>query len=177
MVSTLRMLGKSNRVGCHVLLQGNFPTWGSNPGLPHCRQTLHPLSHQGSPFHSNSHQWNQTVCGLWWLNFIISAPNTGRWHVLFTIRVFTPFFILCYEVYHPWVNLIFGHIQNSEMNKSEANCTLRGGPAIQSQGLFPHNNGGLLTLGVTTLKWAVHLTVACFAIFLSSPGLPLWLSW
>ena len=30
------------------LLQGIFPTQGSNPGLPHCRQTLYPLSHQGS---------------------------------------------------------------------------------------------------------------------------------
>ena len=27
---------------------GNFPTHGSNPGLPHCRQTLYHLSHQGS---------------------------------------------------------------------------------------------------------------------------------
>ena len=27
---------------------GIFPTQGSNPGLPHCRQTLHPLNHQGS---------------------------------------------------------------------------------------------------------------------------------
>ena len=26
---------------------GNFPTQGSNPGLPHCRQTLNRLSHQG----------------------------------------------------------------------------------------------------------------------------------
>ena len=26
-----------------------FPTQGSNPGLPHCRQTLYRLSHQGSP--------------------------------------------------------------------------------------------------------------------------------
>ena len=26
---------------------GNFPTQGSNPGLPHCRQTLYRLSHQG----------------------------------------------------------------------------------------------------------------------------------
>ena len=34
---------------CHFLLQGIFPTWGLNPGLPHCRQTLYPLSHQGSP--------------------------------------------------------------------------------------------------------------------------------
>ena len=41
--------GKSPGVGCHFLLQGNFPTWGSNPGLLHGRQTLYALSHQGSP--------------------------------------------------------------------------------------------------------------------------------
>ena len=35
--------------GGHFLLQGIFPTQGSNPGLPHCRQTLYPLSHQESP--------------------------------------------------------------------------------------------------------------------------------
>ena len=27
---------------------GHLPTQGSNPGLPHCGQTLYPLSHQGS---------------------------------------------------------------------------------------------------------------------------------
>ena len=31
------------------LLQEIFPTQGSNPGLPHCRQILFHLSHQGSP--------------------------------------------------------------------------------------------------------------------------------
>ena len=41
--------GKTTGVGCHFLLQWIFPTQGSNPGLPHCRQTLHRLSHQGSP--------------------------------------------------------------------------------------------------------------------------------
>ena len=41
--------GKSTGVGCHFLLQGIFLTQGSNPGLPHCRQMLYPLSHQGSP--------------------------------------------------------------------------------------------------------------------------------
>ena len=41
--------GKSTGVGCQFLLQGIFPTQGLNPGLPHCRQTLYPLSHQGSP--------------------------------------------------------------------------------------------------------------------------------
>ena len=30
--------------------QGIFPTQGSNLGLPHCRQMLYRLSHQGSPF-------------------------------------------------------------------------------------------------------------------------------
>ena len=30
------------------LLQGTFPTQGSNPGLPHCRQILCQLSHKGS---------------------------------------------------------------------------------------------------------------------------------
>src|SRR5574341_1514981 len=38
---------KSTGVGCHFLLQGIFPTQGSNPVLPHCRQTLYHLSHQG----------------------------------------------------------------------------------------------------------------------------------
>ena len=41
-------LGKNTWVGCHVLLQGIFPTQGLNPGLPHCRQILYGLSHQGS---------------------------------------------------------------------------------------------------------------------------------
>ena len=31
------------------LLQGIFPTQGSNPGLPQCRQILYQLSHKGSP--------------------------------------------------------------------------------------------------------------------------------
>ena len=34
-------------VGCPFLLQGNFLTWISYAGLPHGRQTLSPLSHQG----------------------------------------------------------------------------------------------------------------------------------
>ena len=42
-------LGKSTGVGCHFLLQGIFLTQGSNPGLPHCRETLCCPSHQGSP--------------------------------------------------------------------------------------------------------------------------------
>ena len=53
---------KNTAVGCHVLLQGTFPTQGSNPALPHCRQILYHLSYQGTakevhvwlPFESQS---------------------------------------------------------------------------------------------------------------------------
>ena len=41
--------GKNTGVGCHALLQGIIPTQGLNSGVPHCRQILYPLSHQGSP--------------------------------------------------------------------------------------------------------------------------------
>ena len=41
--------GKNTAVSCHALLQGIFPTQGSNPGFPNCRQILYRLSHQGSP--------------------------------------------------------------------------------------------------------------------------------
>ena len=36
-------------VDCHFLLQGIFPTQGSNPGLPHCWLILYHLSCKGSP--------------------------------------------------------------------------------------------------------------------------------
>ena len=41
--------GKNTGVGCRALLRGIFPTEGLNPGLPHHRQFLYYLSHQGSP--------------------------------------------------------------------------------------------------------------------------------
>ena len=41
--------GKNTGVGCHFLFQGIFPTQGSNPGLPHCRQMLYQLTHGEAP--------------------------------------------------------------------------------------------------------------------------------
>ena len=41
--------GRNTGVGGLSLLQGIFPTQGSNPGLPHCRQILYQLKPQGSP--------------------------------------------------------------------------------------------------------------------------------
>jgi len=41
--------GEKTGVGSLSLLQGIFPTQGSNPGLPYCRCILYQLSHKGSP--------------------------------------------------------------------------------------------------------------------------------
>ena len=50
--------GQSTGVGNLSLLQGVFPTQGSNPGLPHCKQILYQLSHQGS--RKSFCTWKQT---------------------------------------------------------------------------------------------------------------------
>ena len=68
--------GKNTGVGCHFLLQEIFPTQGLKPGLPHCRQTLYCLSHQGSPPQSK-YSWSLNKMDLyclessymWWLLF------------------------------------------------------------------------------------------------------------
>ena len=49
------------RVGRHFLLQGIFPTWGSNPGLPHCRKILYRLSHQSYLFMFLLFAWSYSV--------------------------------------------------------------------------------------------------------------------
>ena len=36
-------------VGSLSLFQGIFPTWGSDPSLPHCQRILYQLSHKGNP--------------------------------------------------------------------------------------------------------------------------------
>ena len=64
--------GQNSGVGSLSLLQGIFPTQGSNPGLPYCKWILYQLSHQGSPrilewvpFSSGSAQpwsWTRVSC-------------------------------------------------------------------------------------------------------------------
>ena len=47
--SSWNSLGQNTGVSSISLLQGIFPTQGSNPGLPHCRWILYQLGHKGSP--------------------------------------------------------------------------------------------------------------------------------
>ena len=52
--------GKDTGVGCHFLLQGIFPTQGSNLGLLHCRQILYQLSYT----HTHIYIWASLVAQL-----------------------------------------------------------------------------------------------------------------
>ena len=53
--------GNSTGVDSHFLLQGIFPTQGSNPGLPHRRQALSRLSHQRSLHIPPKKGWNDHI--------------------------------------------------------------------------------------------------------------------
>ena len=75
---------KNTGVGCHFLLQGIFPTQGSNPGLPHCRQTLYHLSHQGSPLVLGLCQnvlFVKWICIFWKFKMDLIHLNV-RWGIL-----------------------------------------------------------------------------------------------
>ena len=82
--------GKNTGVGCHFLLQGIFLIQGSNPGLPHCKQILYSLSHQGSTkrrykkqyvnFPSHTHKPTHSWAHVWTLvpQTWTAGPSAGR---------------------------------------------------------------------------------------------------
>ena len=74
--------GKNTGVGCHFLLQGIFPTQGSNPNLLcllHWQVDSFPLSHLGSPFPRTENSLNcpRTSLVVQWLR--ICLPIQGTW--------------------------------------------------------------------------------------------------
>ena len=68
--------GKNTGVGCPALLQRIFPTQGSNSGLPHCRQILYLLSHQGS--RKKAEHQRIDVSKLWCWRRFLRVPWTAR---------------------------------------------------------------------------------------------------
>ena len=105
--------GQNTRVGSLFLLQGIFPTQGSNPGLPHCRQILYQLSHKGSP---------KT---LWWVAYPFCSGSSwprnrtgvscivGRFVFLFVAHISSIFSSLRVlergsqntKIRHKWINI------------------------------------------------------------------------
>ena len=68
--------GQNTGVGSRSLLQGFFPTQGSNPGLLHCRQVLYQLSYQGSP---GGREWGL----IKW--FLVRSPHLLNPHLMETL--------------------------------------------------------------------------------------------
>ena len=71
--------GQNTGVDSLFLLQGIFPTQGSNPGLPHCRWLLYHLSHQGTP--GRQHNLYNIPFGT-----VITNWNFGSWPSVFIIQ-------------------------------------------------------------------------------------------
>ena len=68
-------LGQNTGVGSLSLLQGIFPTQGSNPGFLHGRQILYQLNNEGSP-------WIDQLYCLWFC----LVDETSKWYILSYLR-------------------------------------------------------------------------------------------
>ena len=78
--------GQNTRVGSLYLLEGIFPTQGSNPGLPHCRRIPYQLIYKGSLKQPNNKLASGQpsmppvggVCALWvqdWPGLVLSRAG------------------------------------------------------------------------------------------------------
>ena len=81
--------GQNTGVGSRSLFQGIFPTQGLNPGLPHCRQILYCLSHQGSPPRQKSERVLSNA-PLKWSNLVSCSLSQRRVQSNTTKRVLCP---------------------------------------------------------------------------------------
>ena len=87
-------------MGCHSLLQGIFPTQGSNSGLPHCRNIHYHLSHQGNPV------YRVCVCVcvcVWSLLWVLYRRN----HCLIQDHKDLLLFFLLTVLRHFWFSFLF----------------------------------------------------------------------
>ena len=70
-------LGKNTRVSCHPVLQGIFPTQGSNPGLLHLQADSLPSEPPGKPNIRVKRKKEQSFGSIIWL----ARVNTQAWLV------------------------------------------------------------------------------------------------
>ena len=94
--------GQNTGVGSLSLLQGIFPTQGSNPDLSHCKRILYQLSHKGSPRilewvaypFSRGSSWprNRTgvscITGGLFTNWAIREAQFLRYSIIFNARCY-----------------------------------------------------------------------------------------
>ena len=78
--------GENTGVGCCALLHGIFPTQGSKPGVPYCRQILYHLSHQGSPRKLEWVAYPFSRGSSWPRNWTGVSCNAGRFYTNWATR-------------------------------------------------------------------------------------------
>ena len=78
--------GQNTRIGSLSLLQGIFPTNGSNPAFPHYRWILYQLSHKGSPRILEWVTYHFSNRSSWPRNWTRISCITGRFFTTWTIR-------------------------------------------------------------------------------------------
>ena len=96
--------GQDTGVGSLSLLQGIFPTQGSNPGLPHCRQTLYQLSHKGN-YNCWNHIWLNIIGTCSWKYFNKESINLFSWRWLNNIisHICLLLFLKCRLMNHTFI--------------------------------------------------------------------------
>ena len=78
--------GQNIGVGSLSLLQGIFPTQGSNPGLPHCKQIIYQLTHKESPRTLKWVAYPFSRGSSWPRNWTGVSCIAGRFFTNWTIR-------------------------------------------------------------------------------------------
>ena len=119
-------------MGCHFLLQGIFPTQGSNPGLPHCREILHHGATMEAPQGRRMEFFCliPLVCDTF---FTATSRNTAATHL---DREISKTGVLVLN--SPF--LLFGHLQYSEIRARDlgnVSCQ-RGQGSPSALGQFSH---------------------------------------
>ena len=102
-------------MGCHFLLQGIFPTQGSNPGLQHCRQILNHLSHQGNHIYYILYYiiYNIHYINISWYIHILTYIYTCPQFLKFSLPSGTAGFQSCHASCHSTpIQFLFRHTLN-----------------------------------------------------------------
>ena len=92
-------------MGFHFLLQGIFPTQGSNPGLPHCRQTLYPLSHHWVVLESPKYLKIWYCCGIFSSETFWTSVTIKIWLCFSTLEFSAISLTVNYKLWLPWCTL------------------------------------------------------------------------
>ena len=122
--------GKNTGMGCHTLLQGIFPTEGSNPHLMHWQAESLPVSHQGgSPLSTRWSNWVELICTA-----SSKCSQFAQWLICINCRPVT--------AYHPgWISLpghtSLGYLVSLCREDPHLNLTWKNRPGVDSSPAEP----------------------------------------